>query len=61
MNEDKKLLETVFLIAICPLVRRQMAIKKSVSNYLSSTFVDIINVFDCRLSCVILGLPTPTN
>ena len=33
-------------------VRRQMAIKNSVSNDFLFTFVDSINVFDCRLSGV---------
>ena len=31
-----------------------MAIKKSVSNYFLSTFVNSINVFDCRLSGVFI-------
>ena len=31
-----------------------MAIENSVSNYFWSTFVDSINVFDCRLSGVLL-------
>ena len=34
-------------------VRRQMAIKNSVSNDLLSTFVDSINVLDCQLSGVL--------
>ena len=33
-------------------VRRQMAIESSVSNDFLSTFVDSINIFDCRLSRV---------
>ena len=33
-------------------VRRQMAIKNSVSHYLWSAFVNSINVFDCRLPSV---------
>ena len=32
--------------------RRQMAIKNSVFNDFLSTFVDSINIFDCRLSGV---------
>ena len=39
------MLETVFSIVIC----RQMAIENSDSNDFLSTFVDTINVFDCRL------------
>ena len=31
-------------------VRRLMAIENSVSNYFGSTFVDNIEVFDCRIS-----------
>ena len=31
-----------------------MAIENSVSNYSLSTFVDSINVFDCRLSGVVV-------
>ena len=33
-------------------VGRQMAMEISVSNYLGSTFIDSINVFDCCLSDV---------
>ena len=38
----------------CPLspVGRQMAIENSVSNDFLSTFVDSVNVFDCRLPSV---------
>ena len=32
----------------------QMAIKNSVSNYFYLCFVDSINVFDCRLSGVVI-------
>ena len=38
-------------------VGRQMAIKISVSNNFLSMLVDSINVFDCRLSGVILLCP----
>ena len=41
-------------------VGRQMAIENSVSNDCLSTFVDNINVFDCRLSFVIL-VESPTS
>ena len=45
----KKSLETVFLIVICRQLGDIMAIKNSVSNDFLSTFVDSINVLDCRL------------
>ena len=51
MNADHKSLETVFSIAIC----RQSSDKrqsKTVSNDIWSTYIDNINVFDCRLSGV---------
>ena len=47
MNADNKLLETVFVIAICCL----SDYKQQTKQYLT-TFVDSINVFDCRLSSV---------
>ena len=50
-DSDQKSLETEFSIAICP-VGRQMTIESSISNNCWSTFIDSINVFDCRLSGV---------
>ena len=52
MNADNKLLETVFVIAICCLSDYKQQ-SKILSQYLT-TFVDSINVFDCRLSSVFL-------
>ena len=49
MNADNKLLETVFVIAICC-----QSDYKQQSKILLTTFVDSINVFDCRLSSVFL-------
>ena len=43
--------DSVFDCHLSP-VGRQMAIKNSVSNGFLSSFVDSINVFDCRLSGV---------
>ena len=37
------------------LVWRQLAIKNSVSNDFCSTFLDIIVIFDCRLSGVVFS------
>ena len=48
MNADNKLLETVFVIAIFVAYRTP---NNSYLQYLT-TFVDSINVFDCRLSSV---------
>ena len=42
---------------MCRPVGRQMTIENSVSNDFWSTFVDSINVFDCRLSRVELRIP----
>ena len=53
MNADNKLLETVFLIAICCLSDYKQKSKILLLQYLT-TFVDSINVFDCRLSSVFL-------
>ena len=50
-ERGSKSLETVFSIAICRQFWRQMAIENSVSNDFC-TFVDSINVFECRLSGV---------
>ena len=50
MNADQKSLETVFLDADW----QQMAIKNSVSVDFLSMFVLSVNVFDCRLSSVII-------
>ena len=50
MNADNKLLETVFVIAICCLSDYKQQ-SKIMLQYLI-TFVDSINVFDCRLSSV---------
>ena len=50
MNVDNKLLETVFVIAICCLSDYKQQ-SKIMLQYLT-TFVDGINVFDCRLSSV---------
>ena len=52
MNADNKLLETVFVIAICCLSDYKQQ-SKILLQYLT-TFVDSINVFDCRLSSVFL-------
>ena len=52
MNADNKLLETVFVIAICCLSDYKQQ-SKIMLQYLT-TFVDSINVFDCRLSSVFL-------
>ena len=49
MNADNKLLETVFVIAICCLSDPKFCYLQ----YLT-TFVDSIIVFDCRLSSVFL-------
>ena len=54
MNADHKSLEKMFSIVILSSVGLQMAIKNSVSNDLRSTFVDSINVLDCRLSEVFI-------
>ena len=51
MNADNKLLETVFVIAICCLSDYKQQSKFCYLQYLT-TFVDSINVFDCRLSSV---------
>ena len=47
---------SVFDCHLSPL-GRQMAIESSVSNDFLSTFIDSINVFDCRLSGAILLTP----
>ena len=47
-NTDQISIETVFDCHLSP-VWRQMAIQNSVSNDFSSTFLDSIGVFDCRL------------
>ena len=52
MNADNKLLETVFVIAICCLSDYKQQ-SKILLQYLT-TFVDSTNVFDCRLSSVLL-------
>ena len=59
-NADQRSIETVFSIAFCRQsgdilspVGRQNGNQNSVSNDFLSTFVDNINVFDCRLSGVI--------
>ena len=51
MNTDHKSLETVFSI-LSPV--KTKTINNSVSKDLRSTFVDSINVFDCRLSEVFI-------
>ena len=51
MNADNKLLETVFVIAICCLSDSNNNPKFCYLQYLT-TFDDSINVFDCRLSNV---------
>ena len=53
MNADNKLLETVFVIAICCLSDYKQQSKILLLTILT-TFVDSINVFDCRLSSVFL-------
>ena len=50
MNADNKLLETVFVIAICCLSDYKQQ-SKILLQYLT-TFDDSTNVFDCRLSSV---------
>ena len=49
MNADNKLLETVFAIAIVAYRTTNNNQKLCYLQYLT-TFVDSINVFDCRLS-----------
>ena len=49
MSADNKLLETVFVIAICRTTNNNPIFCHL--QYLT-TFVDSINVFDCRLSSV---------
>ena len=44
---------SVFDCQLSP-VGQQMAIENSVSNYLRSTFINGINIFDCRLSEVFI-------
>ena len=51
MNADNKLLETVFVIAIVAYRTTNNNPKFCYLQYLT-TFVDSINVFDCRLSSV---------
>ena len=51
-NTDQKWLETVFSIAICCQSSDKWQSKTVTSDYLS-TFLDSIDVFDCRLSGVI--------
>ena len=52
-EHGSKSLETLFSINICRQLGDIICIKKnSVSNNLRSTFVDSINVFDCRLFVV---------
>ena len=46
---------SVFNCHLSP-VGRQMATENSVSNDFLSTLIDIINVFDCRLPCVVMPL-----
>ena len=53
MSADNKLLETVFVIAICCLSDYKQQSKILLLTILN-TFVDSINVFDCRLSSVFL-------
>ena len=53
MNADNKLLETVFVIAICCLLDYKQQ-SKILLLTIFNTFVDSINVFDCRLSSVFL-------
>ena len=53
MNAVNKLLETVFVIAICCLSDYKQQSKILLLTILN-TFVDSINVFDCRLSSVFL-------
>ena len=51
MNADNKLLETVFVIVIVAYRTTNNNPKFCYLQYLT-TFVDSINVFDCRLSSV---------
>ena len=56
MKADNKLLETVFVIAICCLSDYKQQSNNPKYCYLQylTTFADSINVFDCRLSSVFL-------
>ena len=51
MRIKKNARNSVFTCHLSP-VGRQMAIKNSVSNDFRLTFVDSINILDCRLSGV---------
>ena len=42
------------MVSVDEWVGWQMAIESSVSNYFWSTFVDSINILDCRLPLVIM-------
>ena len=53
MNADNKLLETVFVIAICCLSDYKQQ-SKILLLTIFNTLVDSINVFDCSLSSVFL-------
>ena len=57
-NADQKSLETVFSIAICRQSVDKWQSKTLFLMIFVSTFVDSINVFDCRLSgvCMVYGL-----
>ena len=59
-ERGSKIAKSVFSIAIC----RQLGDKwqsKNVFNYFRSSFVDRINVFDCRLSGVISVMKEEIN